>query len=153
MAKIMTADLQLETGMRFAAKAGSGHYVLLDASETDGGRNAGFHPMELILLGLAGCIGMQVISKLREQHQEVTGYEVRVQGMRSEDEPQVFEDITVEHIITGHHLRRETIKRALALSQSPYCAAEVMLGKVVSINHMLCLVQVEEPEAAAITTA
>jgi putative redox protein len=49
----------------------------------------------LLLVGLAGCTGMDVISILRKQRQEVTGYDVRVQGIRAETHPMVFEDITV----------------------------------------------------------
>jgi putative redox protein len=153
MVEIMTAVAKLEADMRFAGEAGSGHAVLLDASEEAGGQNAGFRPMELLLVGLAGCTGMDVISLLRKQRQEVTGYEVRVQGIRAETHPMVFEDITVEHIITGHHLQREAVKRAIALSEERYCGAGAMLGQVAQLRHMFCLVEVEMPEEAAQATA
>ena len=148
MAEIMTAVAKLEAGMRFEGEAGSGHRVLLDASD-----NAGFRPMELLLVGLAGCTGMDVISLLRKQRQEVTGYEVRVQGIRAETHPMVFEDITVEHIITGHHLQHEAVKRAIALSEERYCGAGVMLGKVAQLRHMYCIVEVEMPEMTALASA
>jgi len=64
MAEQMTATVRLETGMRFDAEAGSGHHVTLDAAEHGGGQNAGFRPMELLLVGLGGCTGMDVISIL-----------------------------------------------------------------------------------------
>ena len=152
MAEIMTAIVQLMEGMHFEGEAGSGHKVLLDASETGGGQNAGFRPMELLLVGLAGCTGMDVISIMRKQRQEVTGYEVRVQAIRAKDDPKVFEDITIEHIITGHHLQRETVKRAIALSERRYCSAGAMLGQVARLRHMFCLVQVEEPDLAALSS-
>src|SRR5438552_10187917 len=117
MAEIMTAQATLETGMRFDAASGSGHHVTLDAAEHGGGQNAGFRPMELLLIGLAGCTGMDVISILRKKGQDVTGYQVLVQGKRAETHPMVFEDITVEHIITGHHLDHEAIRRAIELSE------------------------------------
>ena len=143
MAEIMTAVAKLQEGMRFEGEAGSGHAVLLDASEHAGGHNAGFRPMELLLVGLAGCTGMDVISLLRKQRQEVTGYEVRVQGIRAETHPRVFEDITVEHIITGHHLQHEAVKRAIALSEERYSGAGAMLGQVAQLRHMYCIVEVE----------
>ena len=148
MAEIMTAVAKLEAGMRFEGEAGSGHRVLLDASD-----NAGFRPMELLLVGLAGCTGMDVISLLRKQRQEVTGYEVRVQGIRAETHPMVFEDITVEHIITGHHLQHEAVKRAIALSEERYCGAGAMLGQVAQLRHMYCIVEVEMPEMTALASA
>src|SRR5207248_8795269 len=89
MAEIMTAVAKLEMGMRFEGEASSGHRVLLDASEYDGGQNAGFRPMELLLIGLASCTGMEVISILRKKLQDVTGYQVLVQGRRAENHPMV----------------------------------------------------------------
>ncbi len=64
MAETMTARATLARNMRFEAQAGSGHHVTLDASEHDGGQDSGFRPMELLLVGLAGCTGMDVISIL-----------------------------------------------------------------------------------------
>ena len=104
--------------------------------------------MELLLVGLAGCTGMDVISILRKKRQDVTGYEVRVQGVRAETHPMVFEDITVEHILTGHHLDHEAVKRAIALSEQRYCGAGAMLGKAAELRHMYCIVEAEIPELA-----
>src|SRR5579863_658149 len=130
MGEIMTARATLETGMRFTAESGSGHHVMLDAASDGGGENLGFRPMELLLVGLAGCTGMDVISILRKKRQEVTGYEVQVRGVRAVDHPMVFVEITVEHVVTGHSLHPEAVERAIALSENRYCGAGAMLGKV-----------------------
>lgn len=145
MAEIMTAQAQLERGMRFTGSAGSGHQVLLDAAEHGGGQNAGFRPMELLLVGLAGCTGMDVISILRKKRQQVTGYEVNVQGIRAETNPMIFEQITVEHIVTGHHVQPEAVARAIELSENRYCGAGAMLGKVAHLTHTFRIQ--EAPEA------
>src|SRR5712691_2401851 len=87
MAKIMIAQATYDTGLRFEVEAGSGHHVVLDASEEDGGKDTGFRPMEMLLVGLAGCTGMDVISILRKKRQDVTGYEVHVQGIRADEHP------------------------------------------------------------------
>ncbi len=146
MAQIMKAVAKLDAGMRFEGEAGSGHQLLLDASVEDGGQNAGFRPMELLLLGLAGCTAMDVISILRKKRQNVTGYEVLVQGIRAEKHPMVFEDITVEHIVTGHHIQHEAVKRAIALSEERYCGAGAMLGQVANLRHMFCIVEADMPD-------
>ncbi len=148
MAEIMTAVAKFEAGMRFEGEAGSGQRMLLDASAYGGGQNAGFRPMELLLVGLAGCTGMDVISILRKKRQVVTGYQVLVQGIRAETHPMVFEDITVEHIITGQHLDHEAVRRAIELSEQRYCGAGAMLGKVAKLRHMYCIVEVETPVLA-----
>jgi len=145
----MTAQATLETGMRFDAASGSGHHVTLDAAEHGGGQNAGFRPMELLLVGLAGCTGMDVISILRKKRQQVTGYEVDVTGVRAEDHPMVFVEITVEHIVTGHHLQPEAVAHAIELSEGRYCGAGAMLGKVARLTHTYRIVEAVETLAVA----
>jgi len=151
MAEVMTARATLETGMRFDAQAGSGHHVTQDAAEHGGGANAGFRPMELLLVGLAGCTGMDVISILRKKRQRVTGYEVQVQGVRAEEHPMVFVEITVEHVVTGHQIQPEAVARAIALSEERYCGAGATLGKVAHLTHTYRIV--EAVEAPAVSTS
>ncbi len=141
MAEIMTAQATLEMGMRFVAESGSGHHVTLDADEHGGGQNAGFRPMELLLAGLAGCTGMDVISILRKKRQQVTAYEVHVTGRRAEDYPMVFVEISVEHVVTGHHLQAEAVARAIQLSEERYCGAGAMLGKVARLTYTYRIVE------------
>jgi len=90
MGQVMTVRSTLQQGMEFRAESSSEHTITMDASVSDGGDNAGFRPMELLLVGLAGCTGMDVISILRKKRQEVTAYEVRVRSERAETDPKVF---------------------------------------------------------------
>jgi putative redox protein len=149
MIEIMTAQATLEMSMRFDAVSGSGHHVTLDAAEHSGGQNAGFRPMELLLVGLAGCTGMDVISVLRKKREPVTAYEVHVRGMRAEDHPMVFVEITVEHIVTGHQIQPEAVARAIALSEGRYCGAGAMLGKVAHLTHVYRIVEAAQTVAVA----
>ena len=57
MTEMMIVQAKLIDAMRFEAEAGSGHHVTLDATEESGGHNKGFRPMEMLLVGLAGCTG------------------------------------------------------------------------------------------------
>jgi putative redox protein len=153
MAEQMTATARLETGMRFDAEAGSGHHVTLDAAAHGGGHNEGFRPMELLLVGLAGCTGMDVISILRKKHLQVTGYAVHVTGVRAEDHPMVFVEITVEHIVTGHQIQPEAVARAIQLSEERYCGAGAMLGKVAHLTHTFRIVEAAETQTGVTATA
>ena len=153
MAETMTVQSKLATGMRFEVEAGSGHHVTLDAAEHGGGHNEGFRPMELLLVGRAGCTGMDVISILRKKRQEVTGYEVHVTGVRAEDHPMVFVEITVEHVVTGHHLQPGAVARAIELSEERYCGAGAMLGKVARLTHTYRIVEAAETLAVAMPLA
>ncbi|MBX6770496.1 MAG: OsmC family protein [Chloroflexi bacterium] len=130
----LEGTVRLIEGMSFEATAGSGHQLVLDAAEDVGGQNRGPRPLELMLLALGGCTGMDVISILRKMRQEVTAYEVRLQGSRAETHPRVFTAITVEHVVRGHAVSPEAVRRAVELSATRYCPASAMLGKVARIT-------------------
>lgn len=147
MGEIMTVQTRLQEDMEFVAEAGSGHSVILDAAEHGGGHDKGFRPMEMLLVGLSGCTGMDVISILRKKHQDVTAYEVRVRGERAEDHPMVFTDITVEHVITGHNVSEEAVARAIELSETKYCGAGATLSKLATLKHTYRIIESEEAVA------
>lgn len=135
MSETMTAGARLLDGMRFEGEAGSGFRLMMDSDADHGGADAGFRPMELLLVGLAGCTAMDVISILRKKREDVTGYQVRVSGVRAEDHPQVFIDVTVTHIVTGRHVRPESVARAVELSETKYCGASATLSKTARVTH------------------
>lgn len=138
----MTASVKLETGMRFSGTADSGHNLILDAAETAGGENAGFRPTELLLISLAGCTAMDVISILRKKRQDVTGLEVRTDGKRSENHPKVYTDITIEYIVSGRGVDPAAVERAIELSTETYCTVEAMLKKAATITTTYRIIEV-----------
>ncbi len=133
----MDAVAHLQQASRFEIEAGSGHTVTVDMLDdlAQGTMGAGFSPMELLLVALAGCTGISVLSILRKRRQAVTGYEVRVHGVRAQQHPRVFTTITVEHVFTGTGLEAVWVERALTLSEEHYCGVEAMLGKTAQITH------------------
>lgn len=147
MGEIMAVQTRLKEDMAFVAEAGSGHSVMLDAAEHGGGHDQGFRPMEMLLVGLSGCTGMDVISILRKKHQDVTAYEVRVRGERAEDHPMVFTDVTVEHIITGHNVSEDAVARAIELSETKYCGAGATISKTARLKHTYRIIESEEAVA------
>lgn len=149
MGEVMTAKAHLVGDMEFAAEAGSGHTITLDAAEHGGGHDRGFRPMEMLLVGLAGCTAMDVISILRKKRQHVTSYDVQVHGERAEDHPMVYKDITVEHIVTGHGVDPSAVARAIELSETKYCGAGATLSKTARLTHTFRIVEAE-PEAAEV---
>lgn len=144
MGEVMTVRSRLVDRMQFTAEAGSGHVVVMDAAEEHGGQDTGFRPMELLLVGLAGCTGMDVISILRKQRQEVVAYEVSVRGERATDHPKVFTNITVEHVVTGRHIDSAAVARAIELSQTRYCGAGTMLRQLARLTHTFRVRELDE---------
>jgi putative redox protein len=138
----MDADVVWSHGLSFTGHGfKSGFEVPLGAEAEVGGENDGFRPMELILVGLAGCTAMDVISILQKKRQDVTAFEVKVHAERAETHPRVFTHITIEYIITGHGLDQSAAERAVQLSETKYCPAQAMLGKAASIEHRITLLE------------
>lgn len=137
MAQEMQVSARWETGWRFEAETGTGFRVALDGAEP----HTAMSPMETLLVALASCTGVSVISVLQKMRQDVTGYELRVSGVRAETHPKVFVEIAVEHRFTGHNLRPESVARAIELSETRYCGVEAMLSKTAHIIHTYSLVE------------
>jgi putative redox protein len=126
--------VELLGNMAFRAITETGHELVMDAAPEVGGTDTGPRPMELLLVGLGGCTGMDVISMLRKMRQEVTNYEIHVSGERADEHPKIFTTIRVEHIVRGRNLNSESVKRAVELSASRYFSAAAMLGRVARID-------------------
>lgn len=141
MAYELTARARLQDGMCFDAETGSGHHLILDAADFNGGEDKGPRPMELFLVALATCAGMDILSILRKKRQHITGYEVRVQSDRTEEHPRMFINITVEHLFTGRDLQPAAIERAVALTEERYCAASVILGQTAKLLHTFRIIE------------
>ncbi len=146
MANTHSATVRLKSEMVFEGLTESGHSVPLDANETVGGHNRGPRPMEVLLVGLGGCTGMDVISILRKMRQEVTDYEVRVEGTRAEEHPKVYTEITVEHVVKGVGLSIDSVRKAVDLSAHRYCPASAMFSKAARVTHRYRVVDVETDE-------
>ena len=108
----------------FVGISPSGH---AQAIETDGQRNGAATPMELVLLALGGCTGVDVISILQKQRQHVTGYRIEVHGDRREEVPHAYTRLYVKHIITGHAVAEPAVARAIELSDQKYCSVAATL--------------------------
>lgn len=140
----MEASVKLHAGMHFTGTADSGFIAHMGSSPKVGGANDGFRPMELLAVSLCGCTGMDVISILRKMRQDVTDFEVRFHGERTEEHPKVFTEITLEYMIAGRNLDVEKVERAIELSAVRYCPVQAMLQPTVKINHTYVLIDAEE---------
>ena len=127
----MDIKLDWKQGMSFSGSSenGSGFTVPLGTSAEFGGNEDGFRPMELMLIGMAGCTAMDVISILAKKRQVVDSFQVKVHADRSSEHPKVFTDIVVEYIFSGADLEEAAAQRAVELSETKYCSGIAMLRK------------------------
>ena len=124
---MMEARVKYVDGMQFVGEASSGHALVMDGDTKFGGSNTALRPTELLLIGLGGCSGMDVISILKKKKQDVRGLEINVKGQKAETYPQKFTDITIEFVVTGHAVSEEAVKRAVDLSMEKYCSVKATL--------------------------
>jgi putative redox protein len=136
-----TAQVNWVEGMQFVGEAGSGHAIVLDGTESAGGRNTGLRPMELLLVGLAGCTAMDVKFILQRKRQPVTGVQVKVEAVRADEHPKIFTNIKLQYIVTGRGLSEKAVKDSIELSENTYCSASAMLGKAAEISYSYQIVE------------
>jgi len=108
----------------FVGTTPSGHAQVM---ETDSTRSSAATPMELLLIALGGCTGVDVISILKKKRQRVTDYRIEVSGDRREEPPRSYTRLEVKHIVRGHHLSAQAVASAIELSDSKYCSVAATL--------------------------
>lgn len=122
-------------GRMFLGESGSGHTVVMDGAPESGGRNLGIRPMEMLLLGLAGCTSFDVVHILEKGREPIETCDIAVEAERAETEPKVFTRIHLRFDLRGQGLSIEKARRAVLLSAQKYCSASIMLGKTAEITH------------------
>jgi putative redox protein len=125
MATIKLSRVQGDYG--FAATDENGHTVNMDSSPESGGQNFGVRPMQMLLMGLAGCSAIDVIAILKKQRQEVKDYKMIVNGDREAGrEPSLWKDVTVEFHLYGD-IDPDKAAKAVDLSINKYCSVAATL--------------------------
>ena len=131
----MEATIQRISGTALAGRGGSNHWGVMDGPEDFGGFSAGTRPMELILIGLAGCTAMDVLSILKKKRVKLDDFSMRVEADRAEDHPKVFTKIKLHYVFTGRDIKPKDVERSIELSQDKYCGASAMLRKAAEVTY------------------
>ena len=131
----MNISVNWVDGMLMVGKSHSGHSITMDGPPEIGGDNLGVRPMEMLLLGVAGCTMIDVVTTLKKMRQELTHCETKVNAERANDHPKVFTDIHIQFLVKGNDLDSKKVEKAITLSAEKYCSASIMLGKTASISH------------------
>ena len=112
--------------LAFKCSNDSDQAVFIDSPIAEGGPK-GPSPMQLLLMGLAGCTAMDVISILEKKRQDVTSFEVHVVGDRAPEHPRYYTDIALEFVVRGRNVSPQAVERAIELSETKYCSASANL--------------------------
>ena len=121
---VMQAQLKWTDGLQFIARAGNGPAVVIDSPEGASGPS----PMELILMGVAGCTAVDVVVILEKRRANVDRLEVNITGTRADEFPRRFTDIHIEFVVYGAQVKPRDVERAIELSETKYCSAIASLN-------------------------
>ena len=134
---------RINTDYLFEVVNQSGHRVFLDNKSKEKGTIKGISPMELLLMGLAGCSSIDVVSILGKQKINPTSLKMEVNGKRNEGEtPSLFKKIEVSIFIEGE-IPSSKVKRAVDLSFEKYCSVSKTLESTAKINYRVFLNNIE----------
>ncbi len=124
----------------FEAKNTQGLRVFLDNRSKKSGVVRGVSPMEVLLMGLAGCSSIDIIDILNKQKINPTSLKMKVLGNRNKDKvPSTFDSIDIEIFLDGENITMEKAKRAAELSYQKYCSVSKMIDSVANINFNIVL--------------
>ncbi|MBI3160037.1 MAG: OsmC family protein [Chloroflexi bacterium] len=128
-------------GLAFAGTADTGLTVDLASALDIEPSLAGFRPMEMMAVGLAGCTAMDVISILTKKRQDIRDFQVNIITRSAEEHPHVWTAVKLEYVVAGHQIDPAAVERAIELSREKYCPAQAMIRQAVNIEHSYRIVE------------
>jgi len=147
---MLHAEVRQTEGLTFVARGPSNHWVVLDTSESGGGHGAGSNPMELLLMALGGCTGMDIVSILAKMKESYVGFRVEMSGERTEESPRRFTRIFVDYYLTSDTVLTDNVTKAIRLSAERYCSVGATLTPGVTLIHRYHIVRATGEETGEV---
>ena len=131
----MTSKAQLKWigGLQFVARAGDAPAVIIDNPESKGGAS----PMQLVLIGVAGCTAIDVISIMQKKRAQIDAFQVNISAERAAEHPKRYTNIRIEYVLTGNNIKPAAVERAIQLSETKYCSATASLNASIESHYRI----------------
>lgn len=136
-----TAHVTWVQKRQFVGTDGSKHSVVMSSQDEENG--TGMRPSQLLLVGLGGCTGYDVVDILLKKRQQLTGLEIVVTGEQDADPPWAYRRIHVHYVVRGRGLREKAVRDAIALSEEKYCSVAATVRGVTEITQDYTIVEEE----------
>lgn len=107
----------------------------------------GVSPMELVLIGLAGCTGVDIADIMEKKREPLKALKVKVRGKRTEEYPRVYKEIEVTYLIWGEGINPKSVEQAIKLSEEKYCSVSAMIQPVAEIRSSYQIFITEKSES------
>lgn len=122
-------------GFKFSGNSLYGHKISTDGSKKIGGAEDGYQPLELLIFGLAGCTGIDVVMIAEKMKQKITDLKINIKADQREEHPRAFTKAHIEYLVTGKDLDPKKLERIIQLSEDKYCSASATMAGVTKITH------------------
>ncbi len=120
--------------MRFETDNPSGHKLLIDAGEENGGESKGHRPKALMLSSLAGCSGLDIVSLLKKMRATVDDFKIEVTGELTEEHPKFYHKVQINYHFYGKDFKKDKIEKAVNLSVERYCGVMEMFRRFATVT-------------------
>ena len=131
-------NLEWLSDMSFEASV-DGHKIYLDSTLEHGGKNVGPRPKPLMMVALAGCTGMDVVSILAKMRVEYESLNVEVEGELTEEHPKRFIGMKIIYRIRGNNIPLDKVEKAVKLSKENYCGVSANYTKAFPIEYEIVI--------------
>jgi putative redox protein len=135
-----TTRLTWKSGMAFEADI-DGYKIEVDATPENGGAGKGPRPKPLVMVALAGCTAMDVISILQKMRVELEGFSIKTEGELTEEHPKHFTQIHLIYEFKGKNLPLDKLEKAINLSEERYCGVWATYRKAMNITYEIKIVE------------
>ena len=136
----MKVTANWKEALAFDVVSDNGHHVVLDTTIENGSLDAGMSPKKLILAGLCGCSGMDVVDILQKMKVAFTKVDVSAEAEQTDEHPKVFKSIQMVYRADVASEDLDKLTRAVKLSQEKYCGVSAMLEKHCTISYTIELI-------------
>jgi putative redox protein len=119
--------------LKLTGKDALGHEVILEAHKKYGGTGIGITPMDLLLMALGGCAGLEIVTMLKSRNQKLLAFNIDIEGLVREEIPRILTKIYVKFILRGE-LDDEIVDRVINLTMSKLCPIAAMLSQLSEIK-------------------
>jgi putative redox protein len=132
----MHIQTKYQGNLRFSSGDGDGA-VTMDGSQEVGGLGIAPTPKSLLLYGLAGCTGLDIVTILQKKKVEYDSFEIDIKAEQTNTHPKTFKTIEIIFKFSGKEEDRQTIEKAIKLSEKQFCGVTAMLSKSAEISWTL----------------
>ena len=126
--------------LSFTGISGSGHSIVMDSD-----KKIGMSPMEMLLLGAAGCAAIDLVMILKKGRQKVVDAYVEIGGIRREEMPRYYTSVEMHFVVKGINIDSRRVARAIDLAMEKYCSASAQLKALAKFTTSFEIIESELP--------